>query len=184
MAASHATWPQGITTVAVRQCKPTDCIQFHIIACSHDRHTDHRATAQTALLKKLIHVAGDLYYHVTNVHSGHKHSLSVAAHKQSRVTVRKTVYCRIHVTLSYPEDRGSFSLIFVSTKQNDATLSAYVIFPVFGNVTISHRVSGSRRFEESVVVILKRQVGHKSSIKVARCFEMYETTNPAMQSHS
>jgi len=68
MAASHATWPQGITTLAVRQCKPTDCIQFHIIACSHDRHTDHRATAQTALLKKLIHVVGDLYYCVTNVH--------------------------------------------------------------------------------------------------------------------
>ena len=51
MAASHATWPQGITTVAVRQCKPTDCVQFHITACSHDRNIDHRATAQTGLEK-------------------------------------------------------------------------------------------------------------------------------------
>ena len=69
-------------------------------------------------------------------------------------------------------------------KQNDATLSAYTIFQVFWNVTTRHRVRSYPRSEKSVVVILKRQVGCVSLMKVARWFETSETTHPAMKSHS
>ena len=55
---------------------------------------------------------------------GHKHSVIVDGCKQFSLTVRKTDYFRIQEKLSHPEDRGSFSWIFVSTKQYDATLSA------------------------------------------------------------
>ena len=141
MAASHATWPQGITTVAVRQCKPTDCIQFHIIACSHNKHTAHRATAQTAFLKNWYTwlvtciIVWQMYIH------GHKRSLlNVGGCKQSRLTVRKTVYFRTQVTFSYSEDRASFSWIFISTKQNYATLSVYMIFQPWLISNLTHKI--------------------------------------------